>query len=91
LKIDPLSEVNYRYRLALEYLRRAEKFLSTSDYKESVEAAQLAVENAAKAIIALKRIPSWTHDPSDELIEVAQELPDEFKSLAEELAYLAHE
>ncbi|MEM2541697.1 MAG: HEPN domain-containing protein, partial [Candidatus Methanomethylicia archaeon] len=64
---------------------------STSDYKESVEAAQLAVENAAKAIIALKRIPSWTHDPSDELIEVAQELPDEFKSLAEELAYLAHE
>lgn len=36
-------------------------------------------------------MPSWSHDPSDELLEVAQELPSECRRLAEELARLAHE
>ncbi|MBS7655101.1 HEPN domain-containing protein [Candidatus Bathyarchaeota archaeon] len=91
MKIDPTSEVNYRCKLALEYLKKAEKFLNTGDYKESVEASQLSIESAAKAIIALKRIPSWTHDPSSELIEVMHELSLEQKNFIEELAYLAHE
>lgn len=91
MKIDPLAEVNYRHKLSLEYLKKAEKFLGTGDYKESVEASQLSVENAAKAVVALRRIPSWTNDPSDELLEVACELPANYRGYAEKLAYLAHE
>lgn len=91
MKIDPLSEASYRYKLSLEYLRRAERFLGTADYKESVEASQLSAENAAKVIVALRRVPSWSHDPSGELMEVARELPSECRGLAEELARLAHE
>lgn len=91
MKIDPSSEVNYRMRVSFEYLKRAEKFLNSGDYKESVEASQLSVENAAKAIVAIRRIPSWSHDPSEELLEVADELGDEQGVLARELAHLAHE
>ncbi len=91
MRIDPSSEVNYRMKISSEYLKRAEKFLNSEDYKESVEASQLSVENAAKAIVALKRIPSWSHDPSDELLEVADELAEEKRILARELARIAHE
>jgi HEPN domain-containing protein len=91
LKIDPSSEAEYRLRLSSEYLKRAEKFLGTGDYKESVEASQLSVENAAKAVIALRRIPSWAHDPSDELMEISRELSDSQRSMVEELARIAHE
>jgi HEPN domain-containing protein len=83
--------VDYRLKLCLRYLERAEKFLRTGDYKESAEASQLSAENAAKAVIALKRLPSWSHDPSGELLEVAEELPEEKRAMARELAEIAHE
>jgi hypothetical protein len=60
LRVDPRAEVDYRLKLCLRYLERAEKFLRTGDYKESAEASQLSAENAAKAVIALKRLPSWS-------------------------------
>ena len=91
MRIDPRSEVEYRLRLCSKYLEKAEKFFRTSDYKESAEASQLSAENAAKAVIALKRLPSWSHDPSEELLEVAEELPEEERALARELAEIAHE
>jgi HEPN domain-containing protein len=90
LKIDPSSELDYRVKLSLEYLSRAEKFFFTEDYKESVEASQLSIENAAKAIVALKRLPSWSHDPSEELLEVAEELSEGKRVHAKELAEIAH-
>jgi len=90
LRIDPSAEAGYRARLAEEYLKRAERFLGSGDYKESVGACQLAVENAAKAVIALRRILSWSHDPSHELLELLNELPEQ-RALAVRLAELAHE
>ncbi|PCN50714.1 DNA-binding protein [Candidatus Geothermarchaeota archaeon ex4572_27] len=36
-------------------------------------------------------MPSWTHDPLDEVLEVAKELPERLRSLAEELGQIAHE
>jgi len=38
-----------------------------------VEEAQLCIENAAKAVISCFQIPSWSHNPSDELHEVIAE------------------
>ncbi len=77
--------------LAKGYLERALKFLKTGDYSECVEASQLAAENAAKAVVALKRIPSWTHDPSDELLDIVSELPENSRCWIEELANLVRE
>ena len=91
MKIDPEAEVRYRVKLAKGYLERAKRFFSTRDFRECVEASQLASENAAKAVIALRRVPSWSHDPSDELTEVAETLPEDARSLAAELAMLARE
>ena len=91
MRIDPRFEVEYGLKLCSKYLEKAEKFFRTGDYKESAEASQLSAENAAKAVIALKRLPSWSHDPSEELFEVAEELPEEERALARELAEIAHE
>jgi len=91
MRIDPSSEVNYRMKLCLKYLERAERFFLTKDYKECVEASQLAAENAAKAVIALRMLPSWSHDPSEELLKVAEELEGEKKEIAKKLARIAHE
>jgi HEPN domain-containing protein len=89
LVIDPESEVRYRVRLAEGYLREAEENFKREDFRATVAASQLAAENAAKAIIAIFRIPSWSHDPSHELREVIFQLPQSLRPLAEELAGIA--
>ncbi len=90
MKINPESEVKYRIKLAEGYAERARKFLRQGFYKECVEAAQLSIENSAKAIVALRRMPSWSHDPSQELYEIIPELPEKCRKLAERLAHLSH-
>ena len=47
------------------------------------------MENASKAIIALYRVPSWSHDLSHELLEITPHLKPELRKLAEELAEIA--
>ena len=85
---DPIDEVNYRYRLAINYLREANEAFSRGDWRGTVAAAQLSAENAAKAIIAVYRIPSWSHDPSGELEDVMANLPGDLANLAGELAVM---
>jgi HEPN domain-containing protein len=63
---DPVDEVRYRYKPAVNYLSDAEEDLSRGRWRNAVASAQLAAENAAKAVIAVYRIPSWSHDPSDD-------------------------
>jgi len=70
-------------------LREAEDALKRGDYRGAVASSQLSAGNAAKAVIALFRVPSWSHDPSHELLEEAQQLRPELKVLAEELAEIA--
>jgi len=89
LKLNPSSEVAYRVRLAKGYLRDAEESYRRRDYRGTVASAQLRAENAAKAIITVYRVPSWTRDPSRELVEVAQSLDSSLRVLAEELAEIA--
>lgn len=91
MRINPEEEVRYRVKLARGYLERAERFFSTGDYRECVEASQLAAENSAKAIVALKMFPSWSHDPSDELMEATEALPEAVRGLASDLAKIARE
>ena len=67
MKINPLGEVSYRLKLAVHYLKDAEDAYRRGDYRGTVASSQLSTENAAKAVIAFFRIPSWSHDPAPEL------------------------
>jgi len=70
------EEAKYRLILAEGYLRRAEEALIREDHFAVISNSQLAVENSAKAVISCFRIPSWSHDPSNELLEVIEENRD---------------
>jgi len=85
-RIDPDHEISYRIRLAKNYLRDAEEAFLRGDYRNTVASSQLAAENVAKAIIAVYRIPSWSHDPSNELRELLTNMSMNIRSFVEELA-----
>jgi len=88
-KINPISEIGYRLKLAERYLMEAEDAYGRGDFRGTVSSSQLAAENAAKAVIAVYRIPSWSHDPSHELREIASQIPQNLKPQLEELAEIA--
>ena len=89
MKLNPQSEVRYRVELATRYLKEAEEAIERKDHRGAVASSQLCAENAAKAVIALYRIPSWSHDPSHELLEVIKRLRPKLRRLAEELAEIS--
>lgn len=86
MKLNPESEVSYRVRLANQYLREAEEAFKRRDYRSAVASSQLCSENSAKAIIAFFRTPSWSHDPSYELLDLLPSLPADLRTLIKELA-----
>ncbi|WP_243678835.1 hypothetical protein [Vulcanisaeta distributa] len=49
----------------------------------------LAVENFAKAIIAIYQVPTWSHDPSNQLMGIINQLPGEVRELVIELARMS--
>ena len=86
---DPMDEVRYRYKLAINYLRDADEAFNRGDWRGTVANAQLSAENAAKAVIAVYRVPSWSHDPSGELQELVDRMSRELADLVIELANIA--
>jgi Uncharacterized conserved protein related to C-terminal domain of eukaryotic chaperone, SACSIN len=84
-----MDEVRYRYKLAINYLRDANEAFNRGDWRDTVANAQLSAENAAKAVIAVYRVPSWSHDPSGELQELVDRMPRELADLVIELANIA--
>jgi len=91
MTFNPLNEVKYRYRLAIEHLQRAEKLYSVKDWVGVISTSQLAVENFAKAIISIFEVPTWSHDPSNQLKSLVRNLPSDTARDAEELANLTRE
>ncbi len=91
MSFNPSSEVKYRYRLALEQLERAERLFSLRDWVGTVSASQLAVENFAKAVIATFEVPTWSHDPSNQLNGLIARLPSGVANEVKELAASARE
>lgn len=89
MRFNPSREIEYRTQLAQKYLEDAEDRLRSSDFKGCVQYSQLAAENAAKAVVATRRTPSWGHDPSPELLEVAKELGAEHERNAVRLAEIS--
>src|SRR3989304_5852503 len=89
MKFNPAREVEYRVQLAREYLEDAENRFGSNDHKGCVQYSQLAAENSAKAVIATRRTPTWGHDPSAELFQIASQLGSELAGKATKLAELS--
>ena len=51
----------------------------------------MAVENFAKTVIAVFEIPTWSHDPSNQLNDLVEKLPSDVMDDVRELAKLARE
>ncbi|MGQ9513823.1 MAG: HEPN domain-containing protein [Thermoproteota archaeon] len=78
--------MRFRIKLAQHYLNDAEEAFNRSDCRMVVSSSQLCAEDAAKAVIAFFKIPSWSHDPSSELIDIRKKIPFNTERLLEELA-----
>lgn len=103
MSLNPKEEALYRLELARGHLERARKALALGDFADTMGEAQLSVENSAKAVISCFQIPSWSHDPSEELLDVIKSnrlriielLGEEFlrrlKGLAEKVHVIAPE
>jgi HEPN domain-containing protein len=91
MSFNPLGEVRYRYRLAVEHLERAERLFSLKDWVGAVSASQMAIENFAKAVIAIFEVPTWSHDPSNQLNSLTKKFPSDAIDDLKELAGLARE
>jgi len=98
LSLNPREEALYRLELARGYLERAKKALASCDFADTIGEAQLSMENSAKAVISCFQIPSWSHDPSEELLDVIKSnklriielLGEEFLRRLRELADKVH-
>ena len=91
MTLNPLSEVRYRYRLALDHLRRARRMVNIEDWAGVVQSSQLAVENFAKSIIAIFEVPTWSHDPSTQLHRLKERAPESVRSFLKRLAEVSSE
>lgn len=76
-------DVEYRIALAVGFLAEAEQDFALERWRSCVDNAQLAVENAGKAALALFGIAPKTHDPARQLAAILreQELPDKIENL----------
>ncbi len=70
-------DVDYRIALAAGFLAEADQDFALERWRSCVDNAQLAVENAGKAALALFGIAPKTHDPARQIATVLrqQELP----------------
>ena len=91
MSLDPEAEAKYRYRLARQHLIRAENLFRLGDWAGTVQFSQLAIGNYAKTIIALFEIPTWSHDPSNQLKRVMSKFPPNAINHLKELANLSEE
>jgi len=91
MSLNPINEVRYRYRLARQNLTRAERLYKLGDWAGTVQSAQLAIENFTKTLIALFEIPTWSHDPSNQLLNLIGRFPNNVIDEIRELADLARE
>jgi len=91
MSFNPLDEVKYRYRLAVEHLGRAERLFSLGDWVGTVSSSQSAVENFAKAVIAAFEVPTWSLDPSNQLSSLIERLPEALVEDVQELGVIVRE
>lgn len=77
------KSVEYRIALATGFLREAEQDFTLERWRSCVDNAQLTVENAGKAVLALFGIVPKTHDPARQIAAILREqkLPENINEL----------
>jgi len=87
-KLNSLEDARYRLRLAAEHLEDAEFEFQHARWSKAALSAQLSVENAAKATIALFSPTAKTHYLASDLLDLVNnsmpgEERDHLRSLAD--------
>ncbi|MBM3791576.1 MAG: HEPN domain-containing protein [Acidobacteria bacterium] len=77
--------IRYRLRLADGFMQEAEQDFALERWRSCVDNAQLAAENAGKAVMALFGVVPRTHDPAQQIARIlrAQDLPQARRELME--------
>jgi HEPN domain-containing protein len=97
--MDSEQDVNFRLRLTEGFLQEAEEDLTLSRWRSCVDNAQLAVENAVKAVLARYGPVPKTHEVArplmnlqrlEELDATVKEKLASLQELAEQLSYEDH-
>lgn len=95
------EEIKRWLRDARACLEGAEKSMEVHDLRTVAQNSQLTVELSTKAVIACFGEPDWTHDPSNQLLNLVEinqqeikrvfggEVVDELKILAEDTREIA--
>ncbi len=84
-----IREIEYRVNLAEGFLNEAREDLAVKRWRSCVDNSQLAVENAAKAALAMVGPVGQTHNPAPLLVAALQEnrfqlsVREQVKQLAE--------
>ena len=78
----------YRLRLAQGFLKEAEQDWSLRRWRACVAHAQLAVENALKAVISIFVPVARTHNPASTLLELTErgQIPEKLRERIRDLA-----
>jgi len=81
--VSTSRDVAYRIALGAGFLVEAEQDFTLERWRSCVDNAQLAVENAGKAALALFGIAPKTHDPARQIAAILheQELPGKISDL----------
>lgn len=74
--MNPNEDYLYRLRVAIEFRDRAVRNFAQNDWSGCVQQAQIAVENAAKAILAYVGPVPHTHEPYSHLEVLLAARPD---------------
>jgi HEPN domain-containing protein len=74
--MNPHEDALYRLRVASEFLDRAERNFAQDDWAGCVQQAQIAAENAAKAILAQVDPVPQTHEPHHQLEALLATMPE---------------
>jgi HEPN domain-containing protein len=97
--MDSEQDVNFRLRLTAGFLQEAKEDLTLSRWRSCVDNAQLAVENAVKAVLARHGPVPKTHEVArplanlqhlEELDATVKEKLMALQELAEQLSYEDH-
>jgi HEPN domain-containing protein len=90
-RMPPGSEAEYRLSLAEGFLREARQDLDLARWRSCVDNSQLAVENAAKAALALLGPLGRTHNPAVLLRKALQEgrFPEDAQARVERITECA--
>jgi HEPN domain-containing protein len=91
--MDSASDTEYRLRLARGFLAEAEEDFRSSRWRSCVDNAQLAVENAAKSVVARFGPVPRSHDMSAVLSEHLRRgaVPPELREGVERLQELSRQ